>query len=86
MVVMDHFTQYAKAYITQSQMAQTTAKVLWDNFVIHYGLPEKILLEQRRNIKSELITDLCKLTGTKKLRTCLYNPRNMASVKGLTPP
>ena len=48
LVVMDHFTQYTQEYITQSQMAQTMAKVLWDNLVIHYGLPEKILLDQGR--------------------------------------
>ena len=35
-----------QAYVTQSQMAQTMAKVLWDNFIVHYGLPEKILLDQ----------------------------------------
>ena len=43
LVVMDHFTFYAQAYVTQSQMAQTMAKALWDNFIVHYGLPEKIL-------------------------------------------
>ena len=35
LVVMDHFTWYTQAHITQSQMAQTMAKVLWDNFIIH---------------------------------------------------
>ena len=74
LVVMDHFTQCTQAYITQSQIAQTMAKVLWDNFIIHYGLPEKILSDQGRNFESELIADLCKLTGTKKLRTSPYHP------------
>ena len=73
LVVTDHFTWYAQAYITQSQMAQTMAKVLWDNFIIHYRLPEKILLDQGRNFESELITDLWKLTGTTKLGTSLYH-------------
>ena len=30
LVMMDHFTQYAQAYVTQSQMTQTMAKALWD--------------------------------------------------------
>ena len=59
LVVTDHFTQYAQAYVTWSQNTQTTAKALWDNFIIHYGLPEKILLDQGRNIKSQLVADLC---------------------------
>ena len=55
-------------------MAQTMTKALWDNFIVHYGLPDKILLDQGRNFESELITDLCKLKGTKKLRTSPYHP------------
>ena len=50
-----------------------TAKALWDNFIIHYGLPKKILSDQGRNFKSELITDLCRLMGTQKLQTSLYH-------------
>ena len=61
LVVTDHFTQYNQAYVSQSQMAQTTAKVFWDNLIIHYGLPEKILLDLGRNFETELITNLCKL-------------------------
>ena len=35
LVVMDHFTHSAQVYVTWSQMAQTTAKALWDNFIVH---------------------------------------------------
>ena len=49
LVVTDHFTQYAKANVTQTQTAQTTAKTLWDKFIVHYGLPTKILSDQGRN-------------------------------------
>ena len=41
LVVSNHLTQYAQVYITQWHMAQAVAKVLWDNFIVHYGLPEK---------------------------------------------
>ena len=37
LVVTDHFTRYAKAYVTRTQTAQTTAKTLWDKGFIHYG-------------------------------------------------
>ena len=71
----DHFTQYAQAYVTWSQTALTTAKALWDNFIVHYGLPKKILSDQGRNFKSELIVDLCRLMGTEKLGTSPYHPQ-----------
>ena len=50
-----------------------TANSLWDNFIAHYGLPEKILSHQGRNFKSELITDLCRFMGTQKLQPSLYH-------------
>ena len=48
---------------------------LMGEFIIHYGLPEKILSDQRRNFESELIADLCKLTGAMKHRTSQYHPQ-----------
>ena len=75
LVVTDHFTYYTQAYVTQSQMTLTRAKALWDNFIIHYGLPEKILSDQGRNFQSKLIANLYKLMGTRKLRTSLYRPQ-----------
>ena len=47
--MMDHFTCYAQWYVTQSQTALARAKALCDNFIAHYGLPEKTLLDQGRN-------------------------------------
>ena len=81
LVVMDHFTYYTQAYVIPSQMVQTMAKVLWDNFIIHYGLPEKNFLDQGRNFESDFIADLCKLIGTKKLRTNLYHPQTNGHCK-----
>ena len=86
LVVTDHFTCYAQVYVTWSKTAQTMAKALLDNFIIHYRLLEKILLDQGRNFESKLIANLCKLTGTKKLRTSLYHPKMNGQCKGLTPP
>ena len=75
LVVTDHFTQCAQAYVTQLQTALTKARSCWDSFIIHYGLPEKILSNQGRKFKSELIAYLCRLVGTQKLRTNLYHPQ-----------
>ena len=72
--VTDHFTWYAKACVTQSQTTQATAKALWDKFIVHYGLPEKILLDQGRNFESQLVDHLCKLMGTQKLQTSPIPP------------
>ena len=46
LVINDHFTRYAQAYPSKAQTAQATAKMLWENFIRHYGFPEKFLSDQ----------------------------------------
>ena len=45
LVLIDHITRYAQAYVTKTQTAQMTVKTLWDKFIVHYGLPENILTD-----------------------------------------
>ena len=37
MVITDHFTRYAQAYVTPKQTAVVAARALWENFLVHYG-------------------------------------------------
>ena len=74
LIVTDHFTQYAQAYITPNKKAITIAKTLWDKFFVHYGFPEKILSDQGRNFESKLLEELCLLAQVKKMRTTPYRP------------
>ena len=46
MVITDHFMRYAQAYVTSKQTAVVAAHALWENFLAHYGWPEKILTDQ----------------------------------------
>ena len=75
LVVTDHYTRLAQAFVTNTQTASTVAKTLWDKYFMYYGIPEKILSDQGRNFESSLIMELCKLTGIKKLRTTPYRPQ-----------
>ena len=72
LVVTDHFTRYAQAYVTRSQTAPVVANTLWEKFFVHYGFPEKILSDQGRNFESNLLAELCKLVQIKKLRATSY--------------
>ena len=73
LVITDYFTRYAQAFVTRTQMAQTMAKTLWDKFIVHYGLPEKILTDQGHNFESQLVADLCELMGVQKIWTSPYH-------------
>ena len=57
LVITDHFTRYALAYPSKTQTAQATARILWDNFICHYGFPEKFISDQGRNFESDLIKE-----------------------------
>lgn len=75
LVITDHFTKYAVAIPTSNQKARTVAKCLWDNFIVHYGIPEKLHSDQGPDFESRLIRELCEVTGIQKIRTTPYHPR-----------
>ena len=75
-MITDHFRRYALAYASKTQTAQATARILWDNFICHYGFPEQFISDQGRNFESDLIQELCKIAGVKKLHTTPYHPQS----------
>ena len=74
LVIMDHFTRYAQAYPTTNQTAKTTARVLFDNFVCHYGFPARFHSDQGRNFMSSTMKHLCEMAGVAKSNTTIYHP------------
>ena len=70
LVITDHFTRYAQAIPTRNQ----TADYSTDNFIVHYGIPQRIHSDQGANVESKIVKELCTLTGMKKSRTTNYHP------------
>ena len=66
LVVTDYFTKYVQAYVTPKQTAVIVAKTLWENFLVHYGWPEKILNDQGKSFENNLIWELYELAQIKK--------------------
>ena len=74
LVITDHFTKYVQAFVTCNQLAATVVKTLWERFLVHYGWPSKILTNQGKCFKSQLIKELCNLAQVQKLHTTPYRP------------
>jgi len=74
LVITDHFTKLATAIPTKNQTAKTTADALFNNFITFYGLPLRLHSDQGANFESQLIKELCMLTGIQKSRTTPYHP------------
>ena len=48
LVITDHFTRYAHAFPTRNQFAKTTAKVLIEQFIVHYSFPARLYSDQEK--------------------------------------
>ena len=46
LVITDHFTRYAQAFPTRYQLAKTTAKVLFEQFIVHYSLLAYLVIRE----------------------------------------
>ena len=81
LVVVDHFTKYSQAYPCKNQEAKTVARVLWENFIRHYGFPQKIITDQGANFEGALFRDLCAMADIHKVRTTSYHPQTNGVVE-----
>ena len=81
LVITDHFSRYAQAIPTRNQTAKTTARVLFDNFIVNYGFPARIHSDQGQNFESHLIKELCQIARVEKSRTTPYHPMGNGQVE-----
>jgi len=74
LVITDHFTKYAVAVPMRNQSAKLTAEALFNNFIVHYGIPKRIHSDQGANFQGKLLQELYNITGITRSRTTPYHP------------
>lgn len=81
LVVTDHFTKLAQAYLCPNQFAKAVAHQLWNNFFFVYGLPEQVRSDQGANFESSLIAEMLQVAGVEKSHTTPYHPMGNGAVE-----
>ena len=75
LVIVDHFTKYAQAYPTRNKSSITASKRLYDDFVMRFGFPGRLLSDQGGEFQSKVLKQLHELAGVKGSRTTPYHPQ-----------
>ena len=74
LMMIDHFSKYAKAVALPNQQADTIATAFIEHWVSVFGTPVQLHSDQGRNFESTLMHELCKLLKIDKTRTTPYHP------------
>ena len=85
-MITDYFTRYSQAFIMPKQTALCVAKTLWENFLVHYGWPEKIITDQGKSFKNQLVKELCDLAEVKNCIQHHIDHKQMVLVSDLMQP
>lgn len=80
-MVTDHFTRLAQAFPCRDLSAKQVAKQLWAKYFCIFGFPERIHSDQGASFEIQLISELLRVAGVKKLRTTPYHPMGNGSVE-----
>ena len=73
LVIVDHFTKYAQAYPSRNKSTTTASKHLYNDFVLRFGFPGRIMSDQGGEFQSKLIGQLHDLAVMESSRMTAYH-------------
>ena len=80
-VFVDYLTKWPEAFAIPDQRAETIARLLCEQIICRHGIPEQLLSDRGANFLSDLILEICKVLGVKKLNTSGYHLQTDGLVK-----
>lgn len=75
LLITNNCTKFAVAVPTANQTPKTTADVLLNHFIYKYGIPARLLSDQKPNFESEVTEELCEVLNIEHVRTTVYHPQ-----------
>ena len=74
LVAVDHFSRWVEAYALPDQIAETCARVLYDNLFTRFGCCRVLHSDNGPRFASDLFRELCMLFDIKKTFTSPFHP------------
>ena len=82
LVVTDHFTQHTMAFVTEDMTAHTVACILYHPTTsTSLALPLCLMTDNDLAFTSEVVQELCNLSGVKRVHTSAYHPQSNEAIK-----
>ena len=75
LVIQDFLSKWPMVYALPDQQAHHLVKILEEEVVPVFGVPEALLSNRGTNLLSHLMDDVCKLLDIHKLNTTAYHPQ-----------
>ena len=74
LVVTDLFTKFVQMYATKTKSSKAAATKLFNEFILLYGFPKRIMHDKGAEFNSGLFSELHRLTGIESSNTTPYHP------------
>ena len=75
LVIIDHFTKYARAAALPNQKKETLASALLNEWISIFGAPQQLHTDRGTNMESGMMHELCDMLKIDKTKTSVAHPQ-----------
>lgn len=75
LTMQDGFTKWVEAFPIRRHTASVVARIIFEQIILRYGAPLRILSDQGAEFTSEMFAELCRLMKIDKVRSTPYHPQ-----------